>query len=137
MLYKPWVIGSDPNRQPRYQPVEYCTHFPMLGSFNRWNITKFTNKTTTNKDFDSVRKVALDGISDNIYALVQNLKYDAINTAYTTIMGCCVVELLPEPYMLQYDKIVDKKFIKAGEFIAKLGYLSIIKTNINQYWKNI
>ena len=46
MLDKPWVRGSEPTSQPRYQPVEYCTYWPVLGYFNNWNIIKFTNKTT-------------------------------------------------------------------------------------------
>ena len=54
MLDKPWVIGSGPKRQPRYQPVEYCTYWPVLGSVNNWYIILFTNKTTTNKYFDAV-----------------------------------------------------------------------------------
>ena len=87
MLYKPWVINSDPIRQPRYQPVEYCTYWPVLVSFNNWDIVKFTNKSTTNEDFDEVHKVVLDSISDNMYALVQNGKYGEINTADPTTMG--------------------------------------------------
>ena len=37
-------IGSDPNRQPHYQLVEYFKYQPVLGSFNNWNIIQFTNK---------------------------------------------------------------------------------------------
>ena len=36
MLDKPWVIVSDPTRQPRYQPVEDCTYWPVIGSFGNW-----------------------------------------------------------------------------------------------------
>ena len=46
-----------------------------------------TNKTTTKEDFDAVHKVVLDGISDNMSALVQNGKYGEINTADPTTMG--------------------------------------------------
>ena len=46
MLERLWVIGSDPTRQPRYQPVEDCKYWPVLVSFNNWNSIQFTNKTT-------------------------------------------------------------------------------------------
>ena len=73
----------------------------MLGSFNNWNIIKFNNKTTTNKYFDAVHKVVLDGLSDNIVAIFQDGKYGAINTEYPTIMGYYVVKFLSEPHTLQ------------------------------------
>ena len=94
MLYKPLAIGSDPNRQPHYQPVKDCTYWPVLGYFNNWNIIQFTNKTTTNEDFDAVHKVLLDSISDNMSALVQNVKYGAINIADPTTMVNYAVKLL-------------------------------------------
>ena len=36
---------------------------------------QFTNKTTTNQDFDVVHKVVLDGISYNMSENFQNGKY--------------------------------------------------------------
>ena len=66
----------------------------MLDSFKNWNIIKFTHKTTTNKVFDAVHKVVLDGISDNMYALVQNGKYSAINNSDPTTTGYYVVNFL-------------------------------------------
>ena len=76
----------------------------MLVSLNNWNIIKFTNKTTTNEDFYEVHKFLLDGISDNMSALVHNGKYGVINTADPTKMGYYFVKLLSEPYTLQYEK---------------------------------
>ena len=65
----------------------------MLGFFNDWKIIQFTNKTTTNEDFDAVHKVVLDGISDNMSALFQNGRYDTINNTDPTTMGSYVVKL--------------------------------------------
>ena len=62
MLDKTWVIVSDPNSQPYNQPIEYCTYWPVLVSFDKWNIIQSTNKTTTNEDFYAVHKVVLYGI---------------------------------------------------------------------------
>ena len=72
MLNKPWVIGSEPARKPRYKPVEYCTYWPLLGSFNNWKIIQFTNKATEKKDIDAVKIIVFNGISDNMSALSQN-----------------------------------------------------------------
>ena len=101
MLDKPWVIGSDPTRKLRYQPVEYCIFCIVLGSFNNWNMIEYNNKTTTNEEFDAVHKAVLDYISDNMYALVHNGGYGAINTVDPTTMGYYVVRDLSEPYILQ------------------------------------
>ena len=81
---------------------------------NNWNIIQLINKTTTNEEFDAVHKVVLDGISDNMSALVHNGKYGAINTTDQNTMGYYVVKFVLEPYTLQDDKIVDKQAIKAG-----------------------
>ena len=94
MLYRPWVIGRDPTRQTLYQPVGYCTYWPVLGFFKNCSIIQFTNKTTIDEDFDAVHKFLLDGISDDMSALVQNGKYGTINTVDSTIMGYYVIKLL-------------------------------------------
>ena len=65
---------------------------------------QFTNKTTTNEDFDTVHKVLLDSISDNISTLFLNGKYDALNTAYPNTINYYVVKFLSEPYTLQDNK---------------------------------
>ena len=105
----------------------------MLGSLNNWNIIKFTNKKTTNKDFDAVHKFILDHISDNLSELVQNGNYGAINTADPTTVGYYVVKLLLEPYMLQDNITTDKKLIKSGELKVKSKYPSKMKTNTTWY----
>ena len=74
MLEKPWVIGSELTRKPRYQPVEDCTYWNVLGSFNNWNMIQFSNKHQQLRTFFAAHKVVLDGISYNMSALVQNGK---------------------------------------------------------------
>ena len=79
--------------------------------------------------------VELYGISDNMSAFFQNVRYGATNNADPTIMGYYVVKFLLEPYMLQDKKTVDKQVIKVGKIIVKAEYLSIMKTNTNWYWQ--
>ena len=66
----------------------------MLGYLNNQNVILFTNKTTTNKDFDALHKAVLYGISESMSAIFQKGIYGTINTQDTTTMGYYVVRLL-------------------------------------------
>ena len=100
MLNKTWDYKLDPNKHLRYQTVVDCTQWPVLVSFNNWNIIQFTNKATSNEDFDAVHKVVLDGISDHMASLVQLGKYGAINAEDPTTIICYVINYQSEPYTL-------------------------------------
>ena len=84
-----------------------------------------------------MNKVVLDGISDKMFALVHNGEYGAINTAYPTTMGYYVFKFLPEQYILQDNKIVEKQAIKADELVVKSEYISMMKTNKYWYWQQL
>ena len=51
MLDKPWVSGSPPQQQMRYQKVHDYTYWQLLGCFNNWNIIKLSHKSTTSGYF--------------------------------------------------------------------------------------
>ena len=38
----------------------------MLDTFNKWDIIQFKNKNISGEEFDSIYKVVLDGISNNM-----------------------------------------------------------------------
>ena len=38
MIDKPLIYGIPSYKQERYKPVTNCTHWPLLGPFNNWNI---------------------------------------------------------------------------------------------------
>ena len=59
MLDKPWISGIPSNKQTCYQPVTNCTYWPVLGSYNNWNIIELTPKYTPFQVFDEIRKVVL------------------------------------------------------------------------------
>ena len=69
ILDKPWIPGVVPLKQILYQPVQYFTYWPVLGSFNNWNIITFYNKNTTSEDFEKIHKVIFDGINENMASL--------------------------------------------------------------------
>ena len=86
MLHQPWDPGMPSQQQPQYQPVKYCTYYPVLGSFKNWNILQLSHKAISSGEIDKIIPVVLDNISDNMASLVQNGKYCAINITYKTKM---------------------------------------------------
>ena len=38
MFDKYWISGIPSDKQERYKPVNKCTYWLVLGSFNNWNI---------------------------------------------------------------------------------------------------
>ena len=127
MLYTPRAYGVEPTKQPCWQHVADCTHWPVLVSFNNWNIILFTNKTTSSEDFDAVHKSLIDGISENMDYLVQLGKYSDTNAADPTTIKYYVIKYLFEPYTPQEYQTLYSKVVQAGELIVKVEYLSIIR----------
>ena len=66
MLDKPWISGMPPGKKERYKPVTKCTYWPVLGSFNNWNMIELSQNSTSSDTFDEIHQVSLDGISDNM-----------------------------------------------------------------------
>ena len=91
ILYKAWISGAPSDKQERYKPVTKCTYWPVLGSFNNWNIIQLTTKSTSSDTFDEIHQVVLDGISDNMESSVESGKYGAINTTDTSTNGFYVI----------------------------------------------
>ena len=79
MLYKTRDYGFDPTRYICYQSVVDCTNWPVVVSFNNWDIIQFTIIKTSSENFDGVNKVVLDGISDKMASLLQLGNYGDIN----------------------------------------------------------
>ena len=60
MMDKPWISGIPSKKQARYQPVTIYTYWPVLGSYNNWNIIGLTPKATPFEEFDDIHQVFLD-----------------------------------------------------------------------------
>ena len=86
MLDKPWISGI-PLKKERYKPVTNCTFWPVLWSFNNWNIIQLSQNSTLYDKFDEIHQVVLDGISDNVASLVQCGKYGSIKTTDVAANG--------------------------------------------------
>ena len=87
ILDKTWVYDIPSTKQVRCQPVTNFTYWPVLGSYNNWNIIDLTPKPIHFEAFDEINKVVLDWISENMASLLQYVKYGAINTDDTTTDG--------------------------------------------------
>ena len=59
IMDKPWIYGITSNKQARYQPVTNCTYWPVLGSYNNWNIIELTPKSKPFEVFDEIHQVVL------------------------------------------------------------------------------
>ena len=133
MLEKPWISGIPLDEQERYRPFTKCTYWPVLGSFNNWNIIQLSHKSTPFDTFDEIHQVFLDGISDNMAALIESGKYGAINTTDTKTNGFYVIMFKSEAYTLQYNTTIDGQIITAVEFVFKSQYLCSMKVETNWY----
>ena len=77
-----------------YQPFIDCTYWPVLGSYENWDIIHITLKSIPFEAFDEIHQDVLDGISDIMDSLVQSGKYGFINTADTTTNGLYVIKFI-------------------------------------------
>ena len=75
MLDKPLISDIPSYKQERYKPVNKCTYWPVVVSFNNWNIIQLSQKSTPYDAFDEIHQVVLGGISDNVASLVESGKY--------------------------------------------------------------
>ena len=119
ILDKTWISDITLDEQERYKPVTKCTYWPVLWSFNHWNIVQLSQKSTPSDAFDEMHQVVLDGISGNMASLVESGKYGAINTTDTTTNLFYVIMFASEAYTLQYNKTTDRQIITSGVLVVK------------------
>ena len=135
ILEKHWIYGITSKKKELYQPVTNCTYWPVLVSYNTWNIIDITPKSRPFEAFDEINKVFIDGISENMASLVQSGMYGTIKTDDNTTNGFYVIKFLSEAYTIQNNIKVDGKVISAGELVVKAQYIFSMQENTNWYWK--
>ena len=135
MLDKHWIPVFPPHQQPRYQPVHYFTYCPLLVSFNKCNVIKFSHKATTSDAFEEIYQVFPDIIRNNMAFLVQYGKYGAVNTTNSKKMAYYVIKFVLESCTIEEDTTWDLKNITAGEIVVKAYYLSYTKEKNKWYFK--
>ena len=84
---KPRYPGVPSHQQTHYKHVKYFTYYPVLGSFNNWNIILFSHNATSTEYIDTNNQVILDIISENMSAFVKAGNYGDINITDTSTMG--------------------------------------------------
>ena len=123
MLDKPWIHGIPSKKKARYQPVTNCTYWPVLGSYNNWNIIELTPKPITFEAFDDIHQVVLDRISENMASLVKSGMYDVTTTDDIKSNGFYVIKFISEAYTLQNNATIDGQVISACKLVVKEQYL--------------
>ena len=111
ILDKPWISDIPSNKQACYQYVTNCTYWPVLISFNNWNIIQMSQKVTHFEVFEGIHHVVLGGIGDNMASFFQYGKYVSIKTAYTSTDVYCVIKFISESYILQNNTQIDRQII--------------------------
>ena len=134
ILDRPCISGIPPEKQKRYKPVTKCTYWPVLGSFNNWNIIELSPKSTSSDTFDEINQVVLGGISDNTALFVESGKYGAINTTDTSTNRFYFIIFKPGAYKLQEDTTIDGQIIPTDKFVVKAQYLCYMQVDNNWYW---
>ena len=114
MLHKPWIPGIPSDEQERYKSFTKCTYWPVLGSFNNWNIIPLSHKSTASDASDEIHQVVLDEKSDNKVSLVESVNSVAINTTDTKTNELYVIIFISESYTLQDNTTIYGKVITAG-----------------------
>ena len=123
MLDKPCISDIPSKKKVCYQLVKNCTYWPVLGSYNNWNIIEIPPKLTSFEVFDEINQVVLDGISNNMASLVQSGMYGAINTDETSTKGFYVIKFMSEAYPLQNNTQIDGPIIYSDGLVVKAQYL--------------
>ena len=111
---KTWVHCLTPQQKLRCQPVIDWTYWPLLGSFNNWNIITLSHKATTSDVFEEINQVLLDVVIYMMASLVQSSKYIAINKTDTLTMVYYVIQFVSEAYTLQDETTCDRNNISNG-----------------------
>ena len=127
MIDQPWISGIPFKKQARYQPVTDCTYWPVLGSYNNYNIIHLTPKSTPFEVFDEIHQFFLDVISDNMASSVQPGNYGVVNISDTTKNVFDVIKFISEAHTLQNNTTIDGKNISAVELVVKSQYLCSVQ----------
>ena len=135
IIGQPWFYGISLKKKTCYQPVTNCTYWPVLVSYNNFNIIEITPKSTPFEAFDDIHQVVLGGISDNMASLVHSGKYGPINKSDTTTNGLYVIKFISEAYTLQNNTQIDGQVISAGGLVFQAQYICYMQENYSWYWK--
>ena len=100
-LDKPRNPGVPPHQQPCYKPVKYCTFWPVLGSFNHWNIINFHMRQHLLRNLIRFITFYLTESATTCMHWRKFYKYVAINTTDMFTMVYYGIKLLPEAETLQ------------------------------------
>ena len=72
--------------------------------------------------YEHIIQTILDGNVMNMYMIIMEGKYGAIDTDYSSCRGYYIIKFYSSPYTLQEDLCIDEKFISSGEMVCEGTY---------------
>jgi len=100
----PWLIGTQPEEQPRFKTVEDCQYRKVLGVRNEWDVIRLEvdHSKANLDDVDAAREEVLLSLSSNIAANIEIGGYGAILTDGDGARdGYWLLEWTSDPYTCQ------------------------------------
>eukprot|EP00957_Ditylum_brightwellii_P053525 4056139-Ditylum_brightwellii.AAC.1 len=67
----------------------------------------------------------IQGVADNMGAMVSENNFGAVNTNNPKAKGFCIVKFTSLPYALQENIEVDNDLIKEGSIVCEAEYMSL------------
>ena len=114
-LDQDWISGVKYEEQPRYAPVLNCKYYKILGKYNDWIIIPFNaTEDIGEDDLIEIQESIIQGIVDNMSAMVRENNFGAVNTNDPKANGFYIVKFTSLPYTLQENIEVDNDLIKEG-----------------------
>ena len=82
MLDRTWSYGVTHTVQPQHQPIVDLIYWPVLVTYNKWNIINFKNKYTYIEYFDDIFRFFLEGIIEYMVSIVKIGNYFIVSKIY-------------------------------------------------------
>ena len=87
----------------------------------------FDNSSTSEKIVDDIHKVVKDGISSNMFSVVNHGCFGAVITDYPKEDDYYIIKFTSNPYIIQKDVIIDGVIIEMSKKVANACCLNSLR----------
>ena len=117
--------------QTRYGKVYNCKYSQILGCHNNWTLITLKDYGPEEEIYEHINRTIIYGNVINMYLIVMELKYGAIDTDDYSCRGYYIIKFSSSPYTFQADLIIYGQFISSGEMVYDGTCLFPININSN------
>ena len=89
----------------------------MLYTCNNWNIISFNNESKSSEGFYDIQKVVLEININNIYSIVDIVKYVDLSKIDPPTMIYYFITFISNPILLQKFNITNGKVLNSGNIV--------------------